>query len=199
MNEIAPGIWHWTAKHPRIGIEVSSYFLAGPNVLLDPLEPPEDDRLEELGPPGEILLTNRHHLRHSLELAQRFGCPIRAPEPGMHEFSDAKPVEPYRFGEQLAGGQVTAHEVGAICPDEAALHAPALGALAAADGVVRYLEDGLHFVPDNLMDDPEETKAGLKRAYRWLAEELDFEHLLLAHGNPVVGEGREALRRFAAD
>ena len=197
MEEIAPGIWHWTARHPRIGVDVSSYFLAGLDVLLDPLEPPNDDRLDALGPPMEILLTNRHHLRDSLALAERWGCTIRAPEPGMHEFSEGEPVEPYAFGDQLADGQITAHEVGVICPDEAALHIPSLKALAAADGVIRYTDE-VHFVPDNLMDEPEQTKKGLKTAYAKLAEELDFDNLLLAHGNPVIGGGREALRRFAA-
>ncbi len=28
MNEIIPGIYHWTAAHPKIKIEVSSYYLA---------------------------------------------------------------------------------------------------------------------------------------------------------------------------
>jgi hypothetical protein len=28
MIEIAPGLWHWTARRERIGIEVSSYYLA---------------------------------------------------------------------------------------------------------------------------------------------------------------------------
>jgi glyoxylase-like metal-dependent hydrolase (beta-lactamase superfamily II) len=177
-------------------MEVSSYFLAGPNALLDPLTPSGDDRLEALGPPREILLTNRHHLRHSVELAKRFGCPIRAPEVGMHEFDDGEPVQPYAFGEELAGGEVKVHEVGGICPDEAALHIPSLNALAAADGVIHYGE--LRFVPDEYMDEPEQTKEALKAAYGRLAEELDFVHLLLAHGTPVIGDGREALKRFAA-
>jgi hypothetical protein len=196
MDEIAPGIWHWTAMHPKIGLEVNSYFLAGPNALLDPLEPPDPDRLEELGPPAEILLTNRHHLRDSVQLADRLGCPIRAPEVGMHEFKEGEPVQPYAFGDVLAGGEITAHEVGCICPDEAALHVPSLNALAAADGVINY--GGLRFVPDNYMDEPEQTKQDLKQAYSRLADELDFDHLLLAHGDPVIGDGREALRNFAA-
>ena len=175
-------------------MDVSSYFAVGPDVLIDALEPPEDDRLAELGPPKAILLTNRHHLRHSVELVERFGCAVRAPEVGMHEFGEGEPVEPYSFGEEVVPG-VTAHEVGAICPDEAALHIPELAALAVADGVINYGE--LRFVPDNFMDEPERTKAGLKEAYGRLAEELDFEHLLLAHGAPVVSEGRDALRRFA--
>jgi glyoxylase-like metal-dependent hydrolase (beta-lactamase superfamily II) len=197
VQEVAPGIWHWTARHPRIGIEVSSYFLPGPAVLLDPLTPPDGaDRLEELGPPREILLTNRHHYRHSGELAERFGCSVRAPRTGMHEFGSGEQVEPYDFGEELAGEAVVVHEVGGICPDESALHIPSLSALAVADGVINY--DELRFVPDDYMDDPEDTKRALKEAYARLADQLEFDHLLTAHGDPVVGGAREKLREFAA-
>jgi hypothetical protein len=45
------------------------------------------------------------------------------------------------------------------------------------------------------MDEPEQTKAGLRDAYRRLLE-LDFEHLLLAHGEPVIGNGKKALAAF---
>lgn len=87
-------------------------------------------------------------------------------------------------------------EVGAICPDETALYVPAHRALACADGVVRWPgRNELGFVPDELMDDPEKTKAGLRAAYRRLLE-LDFD-LLLAHGDPVLTGGKEALRTFA--
>ena len=37
MNEILPGIYHWTAAHPKIKVEVSSYYLADECVLIDPL------------------------------------------------------------------------------------------------------------------------------------------------------------------
>ena len=45
------------------------------------------------------------------------------------------------------------------------------------------------------MDEPEQTKRGLREAYRGLLE-LDFDLLLLAHGDPVVGGARDALREF---
>jgi hypothetical protein len=196
MKEIAPGIWHWTAKHPKIGIEVSSYFVPELAVLLDPLAPDDvPDRLEELGPPREILMTNRHHYRDCQKLHERFDCAIRAPRAGMHEFADGEPVEPYDFGEALAGGAVIAHEVGGICPDEAALHFASLDTLAVADGVINY--GGLRFVPDDYMDEPEQTKKEIKAAYRGRAAELDFDNLLLAHGEPVIGGARDELRRFA--
>lgn len=196
MQEIAPGIWHWKARHPHIGMEVSSYFLPREGVLLDPLVPDSElERLEELGPPRDILLTNRHHWRDCAKLAERFGLRVRVPSVGLHEFGDGDPVEPYDFGDSLAGGAVTVHEIGSICPDESALHIPGASALAVADGVVSY--DGLRFVPDNLMDDPEDTKAGLREAYGRLAAELEFDNLLVAHGEPVVGGAREALREFS--
>jgi hypothetical protein len=197
MEQIAPGLWHWTARHPKIQIDVSSYLVPEHALLLDPLVPPEGmERLEELGPPREILLTNRHHWRDCGRLIERFGCSVRAPRVGLHEFGAARPVEPYDFGDSLLGGAVAVYEVGILCPDESALHIPSVSALAVADGVIHY--GALGFVPDDLMDDPEDTKVGLKEAYARLASELEFENLLTAHGAPVVGGAREALRDFAA-
>ena len=196
MREVSSGIWHWTARHPRIGIDVSSYYLEESRTLLDPLIPGDvADRLERLGPPTEALHTNRHHYRDCGKARERFGAVVRAPRVGMHEFSAEQAVEPYDFGDELAGGAIVAHEVGGICPDDGALHIPAASALSVADGVINY--DGLRFVPDNLMDDPEQTKAALTVAYARLADELDFDHLLTAHGDPVIGGAREALRAFA--
>jgi hypothetical protein len=39
MEEIAPGLWHWTAEHAEIGSLVHSYYLAGEAVVLDPMVP----------------------------------------------------------------------------------------------------------------------------------------------------------------
>lgn len=196
MQEIAPGLWHWTAKHERIGFDVSSYYLPEERVLIDPMVPPEGiDWLREHGPPEHLLMTNRHHDRHAWRLQQEFGATVHCVRNGVHEIEGRGRVEPFDFGDELPGG-ITAHEVGAICPDECALHIPARRALACADGVVRWPgREGLSFVRDDLMDEPERVKEGLRDAYRRLLD-LDFDLLLLAHGEPVVGGGREALREF---
>ena len=192
MEEIAPGVMHWQARHPKIGIDVSSYWLPELRTLLDPVAVP--DQVDGV---QHILLSCRHHVRDSLEAGERFGATVRAPRTGMHDYPEGTPIRPYDFGEALAGGAVTAHEVDAISPDETAFHIPAVHALAVADGVIRYGGE-LQFVPDRYMDDPEETKAGLKQAFARLADELDFDVLLVAHGTPMASGGREALRRFAA-
>ena len=192
MHEIAPGIRHWTAPHPNLGVEVSSYWLPGLRVLLDPLAVPDEvDGVEE------IVLSNRHHKRDGFDAAERFGAPVRVPRVGLHEFAEDDPVEPYDFGEPFAGGAITAYQVTRYWPDDGALHIPSASALAIADTVVNY--DGIRFVPDNLMgDDPEAEKHDIKQTLARVAEELEFEHLLLAHGAPIPGEGRERLREFAS-
>jgi hypothetical protein len=169
--------------------------LANERTLIDPMEP--DQGLEwfaQAEPPQQVLLTNRHHLRHSARFAERFGCQVRASRPGMHEFTARDQVVPFDFGDELPGG-IRAHEVGAICPDETALEIPRAGALAVADGLVRTRGD-LRFVSDQLLgDDPEAVKRGLRDAYRRLLD-LDFDALLFAHGMPLTRRAKDALRRF---
>ncbi len=196
MDEISPGLWHWTARHEHIGVDVSSYYLEAERVVLDPMIPSQGiEWFEERSAPEHVLLTNRHHDRHAWKLRERFGCTVHCVRNGIAELEGRGSVEPFDFGDVLPGG-IVAHEVDAICPDETALHIPRHNALACADGVVHY-GDALGFVPERYMDDPEQTKQGLRRAYAQLLE-LDFDVLLLAHGTPLRSGGKEALRAFAA-
>lgn len=196
MNEILPGVHHWTETHPNIGTEVNCHYLLDERVLIDPMEPADGlDWFREHGEPEHILLSNRHHHRDSSKFVEAFGATVHASRPGMHEFSDDQPVQPFDFGDDLPGG-VKALEAGAICPDDTVLYIPAHSALAVGDGVINY--GGLGFVPEeHLGDDAEATKRAIRDSYGRLLE-LDFDNLLLAHGDPVVGGAKEALRRFAA-
>jgi len=191
MRELANGIFHWTAPHPNIGVDVSSYWIPGLKLLLDPIAVP--DEVEDV---DCILLSCRHHVRDSLEAAERFGATVQAPRTGMHDYGEDTPIQAYDFGNSLVGGAVSAHQVGGLSPDESALHIPSVRALAIADGAIRY-GDELDFVPDQYMDDPEKDKADLKRGFGELADQLDFDVLLLAHGTPYPSGGRAALRAFA--
>jgi hypothetical protein len=207
-RDILPGLGHWTAAHPKIGVEVSSYWLAEARVLLDPLLPAGGLAwLREAGPPEHVILTNRHHWRHCSEIVAAFGCPVWCNELGLHEL-DGEPgrerVRGFRAGDVLPG-RIESHAVGVLCPDETALRfelPEGRRCLAVADGVVRIGEqargDGpLAFVPDALLaDEParvEAVKRGLREAYRRLCDLT----LLLAHGLPLVGDGRQQLLAFA--
>ena len=195
MKEILPRIFHWTRLHPRIGIAVSSYYLEEEGILIDPLVPEEGlDWFSK--PPGHVLLTNRHHYRDSRKFAERLGCTVHCVKQGLHEFTKGEKVEPFNFGDELVGG-IAAVEIGAICPDETALHIPkSEGLFAVADGVIRDGDGPLSFVPDEYMgEDPEGVKAGLKESYGKLLER-GFDHLLLAHGDPWIEGGKQALSEF---
>ena len=194
-TEILPGVLHWVAQHPSANIAVSSYYLLEERILIDPLEPPGGLDWFEGREPGVILMTNRHHLRDCLAIKERFGATLRAPRTGMHELP-AEHVDPYDFGEELPAG-IRPYAITEDWPDETALHIPAHRALATADGVINY--DGLGFFPDDLLgDDAEHEKQLLREGFAEVAEAVDFDHLLPAHGAPVIGDGREALRRFAS-
>jgi hypothetical protein len=202
MQEVLPGVFHWTGLHPRIHIEVSSYWLEDTGVLIDPLVPtPEglDWFADRTLTPAAILLSSRHHYREADHFAERFGCAVYCNRAGLHEFSQGEPVLGFDIGDPLPGGAV-AQELDAISPDDTALHLPHKQAVVLADGVVKggpYAEDGpLGFVPDSLMDDPPATKRGLLAGCTCLLEELDFSHVLLAHGGPLIGNGRERLQEL---
>jgi len=195
MKEIAPGIYHWMAAHPRIKMDVSSYYVAESATLLDPMVPPEGlDWFRGDNEPEHIVLTNRHHHRDSEQFCGAFEIgPVLVPESGLHDYEDKKlEVTGYAIGEEMAPG-IICHEVGAICPDDMALEIRSAGALAMADGLINYGQ--LMFVPDNLMDEPEQTKQGLVDSLRELLD-VDFDTLLFAHGEPMVGGAKEALRKF---
>lgn len=196
MQLILPGVWHWTTIHPRHGIEIGSYYLAAERVLIDPRVPVEGlEWFEENGAPTAALLTNRHHYRDAGRFAERFGTRVLCNRLGVQEFRAGEAVELFGAGDELPGG-VLSIAIGGICPDETALFAPAHRALAVADGLVRMPSDApLGFVPDVLMDDPPLTRSRLAAAYGRVLD-LDWDHLLLAHGHPIAGGAHEALRRF---
>ncbi|WP_205699469.1 hypothetical protein [Conexibacter sp. SYSU D00693] len=201
MDEVLPGLLHWPTFHDGIGQVVHSHLHVASGAIFDPRLPEGGVAgLEHAGIPSVVLLSNRHHLRHSAEVAEAFGCPIRCHEAGLHEFEgdEAPQVEGFAWGDEVAAG-VRAVELGVLCPEETVFHIDAgPGVLLFADAVVRW-EGELAFVPDDLLgDDPEAIKAGIKEHLGRIAQDEEFDALLFAHGEPMPTGGREALQAFAA-
>lgn len=197
VEEVISGIFHWTQVHPRIRVRVHSHLVAGSGTLVDQLVP--DERIEWFDGRGVqlVVLSNRHHLRDAARFAERYDVPILCHSSGLHEFAGGPQVQGYETDEHLAD-DVEALEMDAICPDDAAL-AIATGdgeAILFADAIVNHGEIG--FVSDRLIgDDPEGVKRKVRERAAALAER-EPEHLLFAHGDPLIGGAAEALRRFAA-
>jgi hypothetical protein len=205
MNEILPGIWHWLSPNPSIGgFPVSSYWIDDAGVFIDPLVAPEEGFewfASRPTPPAAVVLDNRHHYRDSGKLHERFGCPIYVPEAGLGEFTNGEPVTGYAPGGALPGGLVP-FTVGSLSPDDGGLFLASVSAIWLADTIVRSPTDPasrIGWVPDSLMGDAEQTKRGLLEAFTAVLKDYEFEHLLLAHGLPLVGNGRAELEALVRE
>lgn len=205
MDEILPGIWHWTAPNPKIGgFPVSSFWLDGPGVFIDPILP-EDAGIEWFAarptPPTAIVLANRHHNRNSDRIVERFGCRMYVPNAGLHAYTSGEPVTGYGPGDALPAGLVP-FVIDALSPDEDGLFLESASAIWVADTIVRSPTDPagrIGWVSDSLMDAPDETKRGLLDAFARILSDYEFEHLLLAHGLPLIGNGRAELEQLVRD
>jgi hypothetical protein len=199
MDEVVHGVFHWQARHPRTGGQAHSHLLVHAQTVLDPMVTGEALELLRTHPPERVVLSNRHHYRQADLLVDEFGCQVFCPESGLDEFTDGdRVVESYAYGDEVAPG-LFAHEIGSICPDDAALELRrAPGVVAFADGLMHH-EGRLHFVSDGLLaDDPadvDDVKHGLFASLERLLG-LDFEVMLFAHGEPIASGGRRKLASF---
>jgi glyoxylase-like metal-dependent hydrolase (beta-lactamase superfamily II) len=195
MRQIAPGLHYWTAAHPNFDPvpepespadwpeQVGCVLFEGPDavVLIDPLVPEErwgelDERIADR--PVVVLTTLRFHGRSRDAVLERYdGTRVRHDAP-MPAGVEALPVTGF---------------------DETMYWLPGPRALVPGD---RLIGDGagaarmcppswLDYIPSD--DGVEELRVALSPLL-----ELPVEHLLLSHGDPVVGGGAAALARALA-
>jgi hypothetical protein len=198
MQELRPGLWTWTAAHPDWTEDeggpqgwdrvVRSYaYDSGPSlVLIDPLAPPS--LLEGLVESKEVavLLTEHCHVRSSADCVERFGATVHAMTDAVRRLS--LPAQAFEQGDTLPGGVVAQLE---CYPFEAIFWIPAERAIVTGDALVGG-ELGLHVQPDSWLFDGT-TPAAFRDRLRPLLD-LPIELVLLTHGDPVLEEGREAVR-----
>jgi hypothetical protein len=208
-KRIAKDLWRWTARHPewhpgKFGAEVASFAArAGDDTLLiDPLLPADPDPVLELvedilGERLAILITLPYHVRSSELLRDRFRRDAATTIWGHRECTKRmkrtaafKPIDPAK---PLPAG-VSAHVIGKPRRTETPLFLPSHRALVFGDAVA---EEGgrLRVWAMERVDDR------VERFYRERFNptlepllELDFERVLVTHGQPVMNDGKKALR-----
>lgn len=193
VEEVVPGIFHWSVANPNIGGGTSSSHAvrtdSGESVLIDPV-PLADEALEILAPVRAIVLTAACHQRAAWRYRQRFGAPVHLPR-GSRE-TDEEPDEHYAAGDVLPGGLEAVHVPG---PEE-----PHFALLLSRDPAVLFcpdllmVDDGdLVFVPGEYHEDPNETRRSVERLL-----DLDFTILCLDHGPPLTHDPKAAIRALLA-
>jgi hypothetical protein len=177
VQELRPGLWTWTGTHPSWtdkdeawGPEVRSYAYDSGSclVLFDPIAPPT--LLEGLVEAQDVsvLLTAAWHRRSADECVERFGAHV-------HASTDQPPADVERC--------TTYHA------DEVAYWIPRHSALVVGDA---FLAEHEFKVQDDWLP-PGVTRDQMYDGLRSLLE-FPVELVLVTHGDPVLEDGREALR-----
>jgi hypothetical protein len=189
MRDVAPGLWLWRQPHPdwRPGFdwepEVTSVAVEsrGAAVVVDPLAPPPGQRevwarLDALEPDAVVVL-KPDHVRDVDLFVRWYGARAYGPYLFWRDDVPRTELEPVRPGDELPGG-LQAHydgrgmmETPIYLPEQRAL--VFADALTAPGGELRVWGTPWH---------EQRTLPALRELLA-----LPFEHVLVAHGEPVHG------------
>jgi glyoxylase-like metal-dependent hydrolase (beta-lactamase superfamily II) len=190
VQNIAGGLWRWTAAHPEWTPDsdwprdVGSVYYEGPEavVLIDPLVPADeadrfwdalDSDVEGAGRPLVVLRTVHWHQRSIDDVVARY--------PGARLWSGDS-------DDPLPSG-VAAYPVERA--DETLFWIDEHRALLAGDVLLGTEDGGVRVCPDSWL--PQGVRGEEFRASLRVLLELPVERLLVSHGQPVLTNGREAL------
>jgi glyoxylase-like metal-dependent hydrolase (beta-lactamase superfamily II) len=182
LREIVSGLWFWSSLHEEWKVDFSSCAWKGKEglVLIDPIKlaPASLAKLEKVGKPIAILLTNENHERQADWFRKKYGIKVHAHRdavPGI----EIKPDEFFTDGAIVPGGLKVIHLPG-TCPSESAFYSEANGGMVLAGDVVTNGKSGLAFLPDDYCKDAKLSRKSAKKLLK-----LKFDTLTVAHGNPI--------------
>lgn len=193
VEEILPGVWHWSVVDDRIGGNRSeSYALVASErvVLVDPL-PIDEAKLTSLGEVEAIVLTTGNHQRAAWRMRRAFGCPVYAPRNAYG--LDDTPDHSYSGGDLLPGELTAFHAPGPVESMHALWHT-ASNIVFLSDLLVHDGSGTVEFVPSRWQDEPWRTRDSVRR----IARTLPVQALGFGHGEPMVGNARQILERALA-
>ena len=192
LEEVVPGVYNWHVRDDRIGGARSDAYAVvdrdGAVVLIDPL-PIDEKLLRPLGTISAIILTAGNHQRSAWHFRKLFNIPVWAPERahGLEE----EPDNFYTSGDSLPGSLTAFHTPG---PAEAMytvwLQQHPRGIVFISDLLTHEGRGRPEFVPGEYQDDPQRTRVSVQR----VLDHLPVDTVCFAHGEPIVGAGKAALR-----
>jgi glyoxylase-like metal-dependent hydrolase (beta-lactamase superfamily II) len=195
MEQVAPGLWRWTAYHEKWKKNVGCLILeAGAQlILIDPLVE-NWQALEALARDREVhvFLTVFWHARTTGEIVERSGARLWSTAAARRRIANraGAPTEHFEPGDPLPGG-LEAFPTGRFA--EVVFWLPEQNALAIGDVV---MGSPFRLCPQSWLEQGE-THESLKAALRPLLD-LPVERVLVSHGEPVLAGGHAALADLLA-
>jgi hypothetical protein len=189
IQEIAPGLRRWTARHEEWQEQVGSLAVDTEDglLLVDPIDPPHGLRR-----PAHVVLTLFFHGRDAGELrAKRVWAPARSVRRLQNRGVDV--TDPFEPGDELPG-KIRAFDTAR--DGEVVLWLPRFKAVAVGDVLLgagakpRATSDALRLCPQRWV-----APASLEQLRASLRPLLDLpvQRVLVSHGEPVLRAGKRAL------
>lgn len=207
MQRIAEGLWRWSAYYDEWRDDVGCVYYEASDaiVLVDPLVPAAgaesfwqalDRDVARAGAAVHVLVTVFWHVRSAAAVVERYGGRLHAASRARAAIERRAELaaEVFRPGDPLPGG-VEAWPSGRAT--EVVFWIPAHSALVPGDVLLGAEDGGVRLCPESWLP----SGVGhdrLRAALRPLLE-LPVEHVLVSHGEPVLGGGRAALARALED
>jgi glyoxylase-like metal-dependent hydrolase (beta-lactamase superfamily II) len=203
-EELAPGLWYWTAHHPEWGRDVGcvAVAMASSVVLVDPLAPPAAREARrfwtaldtEVAARGsvDVVVTLHYHRRSAGAVVERYrkrgvAAALWVPQGSLARLH-LEADHAFAPGESLPGDVVA---LASGREDEVVLWLPAQRAVVSGDALLGGVRKPYRVCPPSWLPDGV-SRADVARALTPLRD-LPVELLVPTHGPPVTTDARAAL------
>ncbi len=194
LNEVAPSLFGWSTFQTQWKVDFNSYVLCTPEglLLIDPTmpAPPVLTKLEALGEPLAIVLTNAHHDRDADAFRKLYGVQIYANEKAQSD-CDTKIDVLTVDGEKLPGGLKTIFLTGVTTGEMALFTKNNGGILLIGDALLNPPGKRLQLLPAQFIEDKKQARVSLLKLL-----DFNFKIATFGHGEPLTKNAKKAIAAF---
>jgi len=194
LRKITRILQGWSSFHAQWKIDFDSYALKTPDgvVFIDPMKPAPAvvEKLEALGEPLAIFLTNADHDRDADWFRKQYGIQIYAHEKAKAD-CDTKIDVLVLDGEKLPGGVKVIPLLGTAAGSVAFYTRQSGGIVLMGDSLLNIPGKGLALLPAQYLEDKKQAVQSLRQLL-----DLNFKIATFAHGDPLVKDAKKRIERF---
>ncbi len=194
LTEITRALFGWSSFHTQWKVDFNSYALKTPEgvVFIDPVQPDPDlaNKLEALGEPLAVILTNAHHDRAADWFRKRYSVQIYAHEKAQSD-CDTKIDMLAVSGEILPGKLKTIFLAGVTTSEMALFTKQAGGILFIGDALLNPAGARLQLLADHFIEDKKQARESLRKLV-----EYNFKIATFAHSDPIVKNAKKTITGF---